>query len=105
MTPTPRPASADPSSAFARRYIDWTLCGMLACCVAGFPNTPAGPLWLWAVVLPALAALLLRRHRRPRRSSGQGPMTPWKRAGRRRPLNHCDVVLVEPLDCFRRQLH
>lgn len=105
MSPTSRPESTDPAAAFARRYIDWTLCGLLACCVAGFPNTPAGPLVLWAVVLPALAGLLMRRHRRPRRTAGMDPIMPWKRGWRRRPQRHCDAVLVQPLICIRRQPH
>lgn len=51
---------------YARWYRDWTLAGALACLIAGFPQTPLGPLLLWAVILPGLAWLLLRpRHIKP----------------------------------------
>ena len=48
------------SNTYARWYRDWTLSGALACAIAGFPTTPAGPLLLWAVILPGLGWLLLR---------------------------------------------
>jgi hypothetical protein len=61
---------------FTRWYRDWTLCGLLACAVAGFPDTPAGPLVLWAALLPALAGVMLRWHRRPRRTGRRGSPPP-----------------------------
>lgn len=50
------------SQRFIKAYRDWCVSGTLACAVAGFPDTPFGPLLLWTLVLPALAAGLLRRH-------------------------------------------
>lgn len=55
------------SHRFVRAYRDWCVSGTLACAVAGFPTTPLGPLLLWTLVLPALAAWLL--HRRSRASA------------------------------------
>lgn len=67
-------------SRFARWYLDWCVVGTLACAIAGFPGTPLGPLFLWAVVLPGLAGWLAWRF------SSVRPQGGGERIGATRPL-------------------
>jgi hypothetical protein len=45
---------------WAQLYRDWCVVGAVGTVITGFPTTPVGPLVLWAVILPAIAAWLLR---------------------------------------------